>query len=229
MNKIEKIRLKLSLSVPVLFLVTMWIVKIFENSFDLHLYRYGIFPHNINTLTGIITSPFIHGSFKHLLSNSIPFLFLSAALFYFYKESAYKVFIIIWIFTGLWVWLAARPSYHIGASGMIYGFAAFLFFSGLIHKKRSLASLSLLIVFLYGGMVWGVLPLKPEISWESHLFGAITGLITALFFAPKHKEEEKTDEKYSNIFDNEFSKPHCSDINIKNINYLYNEDAKSEK
>ncbi len=224
MNKIEKLRLKLSLTVPVLFLLIMWVVKIYEYSFNLHLYKYGIYPHKLNTLTGIITSPFIHGSFEHLMSNSLPFLLLGTALFYFYKNFAYKVFIIIWIYTGLWVWIAARASFHIGASGIIYGLASFLFFSGLIHKKRSLASLSLLIVFIYGGMVWGVLPLKPEISWESHLFGALTGLFTALFFASKYKKEEKTEiEENANIFDNEFSEPDCSDDTITDIEYFYDE------
>ena len=124
----------------------------------------------------------------------------------------------------MWVWIAARASFHIGASGIIYGLASFLFFSGLIHKKRSLASLSLLIVFIYGGMVWGVLPLKPEISWESHLFGALTGLFTALFFASKYKKEEKTEiEENANIFDNEFSEPDCSDDTITDIEYFYDE------
>ena len=229
MNKIEKLRLKLSLTVPVLFLLTMWIVKIYEYSFNIQFYKYGIYPQKLNTLTGIIISPFIHGSFEHLISNSLPFLFLSTAIFYFYKDYAYKVFIIIWLFTGLWVWFAARPSFHIGASGMIYGFASFLFFSGLIHKKRSLASLSLLIVFLYGGMIWGVLPLKPEVSWESHLFGGLTGFLTAIFFAPKYKQEEKPDEEFSTVFDNEFSKPDCSNDTYEKIKYYYTENQKKGK
>ncbi len=218
MNNIEKIRLKLSLIIPVLFLLIMWSVKFIEYSLHLNLYVYGIYPHRINCLTGIITAPFIHGSFEHLMSNTIPFFLLGTAIFYFYKESAYKVFLFIWIFSGFWVWLAARPAYHIGASGMIYGFASFLFFSGLINKNRSLASLSLLIVFIYGSMVWGVLPMKPEISWESHLFGAITGLILALIFAPKKiKIIEDTDEEPDYI--NDFSSPEISDKTINKVIY----------
>ena len=220
MNNIEKIRLKLSLIIPVLFLLIMWAVKIIEYSLHLDLYTYGIYPQHLDSLTGIITAPFIHGSFEHLFSNTIPFFLLGTAIFYFYKESAYKVFLLIWIVSGFWVWLAARPAYHIGASGMIYGFSSFLFFSGLIHKNRALAALSLLIVFIYGGMVWGVLPLKPEVSWESHLFGAITGLILALIFVPKKiKVDDKSEEE--DFFTEEFSTPESNDESITEINYHF--------
>ena len=223
MNNIEKIRLKLSLTVPVTFILIMWAVKLIEYSLHLNLYNYGIYPHRIECLTGIITAPFIHGSFEHLISNTIPFFLLGTALFYFYKETAYKVFVIIWIATGLWVWIAARPAYHIGASGLIYGFSSFLFFSGLIQKNRSLASLSLLIVFVYGGMVWGVLPLKPEVSWESHLFGAITGLILAIIYAPKKIKDIKSDTE-KNQFLHDFSEPECSDEYFSEINYYIKKD-----
>lgn len=230
MNNIEKIRLKLSLIVPIAFILIMWAVKITEYSLHLNLYVYGIYPHRFDCLTGIITAPFIHGSFEHLFSNTIPFLLLGTAIFYFYKENAYKVFLFIWIFSGFWVWLAARPAYHIGASGMIYGFSSFLFFSGLIHKNRALASLSLLIVFIYGGMVWGILPTKPEISWESHLFGAITGLILALIYAPKkvkfiNEEEKENDENNEDdFFNNDFASPESSDESINKIVYHFKED-----
>jgi len=196
----------------------MWAVKLIEISLDLELYTYGIFPHKLNCLTGIITAPFIHGSYEHLISNTIPFLLLATALFYFYKEAAYKVFIFIWFFSGLWVWLAARPAYHIGASGMIYGFSSFLFFSGLLNRNRSLASLSLLVVFIYGGTVWGILPMKPEISWESHLFGAITGLILALIYAPKKAVTEDKIVKEEELL-NDFSEPDCSDEFYTEISY----------
>ncbi|MCF6183044.1 MAG: rhomboid family intramembrane serine protease [Bacteroidales bacterium] len=232
MNNIEKIRLKLSLTVPLLFLIIMWLIKIIEYSLNLHLYTYGIYPQRLNCLTGIITAPFIHGSFEHLFSNTIPFLLLGTGLFYFYKESAYKVFLIIWLFSGFWVWLAARPAYHIGASGMIYGFASFLFFSGLLQKNRSLAALSLLIIFIYGGMVWGVLPLKPEVSWESHLFGAITGLVSAFIFAPKNikisTENETNDNDDKFLYD--FSNPESFFEDISEIKWYYkNENETNNK
>lgn len=223
MNKSEKRRLKFSLIPPVFFLLIMWVVKIIEYSLDYNWSVYGIFPLKVKNLTGIIFSPFLHGDFDHLISNSVPFLFLGTALFYFYREFAYKVFFLIYLLSGIWVWLAARGAYHIGASGMVYGLASFLFFSGLIHKNRALASLSLIIVFLYGSMVWGVLPIFEGMSWESHLFGAVTGLILTFAYARKQPfsnpvKTEVTDEL------NEFSKPSISDNDYIEIHYFYEEE-----
>ncbi len=223
MNKSEKRRLKFSLIPPVFFLLIMWIVKIIEYTLDYNWFVYGILPLKLKNLTGIIFSPFLHGDFDHLISNSVPFLFLGTALFYFYKDFAYKVFFFIYILSGLWVWVAAREAYHIGASGMVYGLASFLFFSGLIHKNRALASLSLIIVFLYGSMVWGVLPIKDGVSWESHLFGAVTGLILTLAYARKSPfsfqiKKEITDEL------NEFSEPSTGNDDPVKINYFYKDE-----
>jgi membrane associated rhomboid family serine protease len=156
MNKTEKRRVKTSLILPLFLLLIMWAVKITEYSFNEHWYIYGILPKSAKGLAGILLSPFLHGDFEHLISNSLPFLLLSTALFYFYRSISLKVFGLIYLLTGFWVWLAARDAYHIGASGLIYGLASFLFFSGLIHKNRNLASVSLIIVFVYGSMVWGV-------------------------------------------------------------------------
>ncbi len=228
MNNIEKRRLKLSLIVPVFFLTAMWIVKFYEYSFDLNFARYGIYPRKINNLTGILLSPFIHGSFDHLISNSAPFLILGSSLFYFYKESAYKVFLLIWILSGFWVWIAGRPAYHIGASGMVYGFASFIFFSGLLNKNKSLLSISLLVVFLYGSMVWGVLPLKPHISWESHLLGVITGLILSFIFLPE-KATPLQDDKKATDFLYDFSSPKSFYDNSSEIVYHFKEKNKKLK
>ena len=223
MNKSEKRRLKFSLIPPVFFLLIMWIVKIIEYTLDYNWFVYGILPLKLKNLTGIIFSPFLHGDFDHLISNSVPFLFLGTALFYFYRDFAYKVFFLIYILSGLWVWVAAREAYHIGASGMVYGLASFLFFSGLIHKNRALASLSLIIVFLYGSMVWGVLPIKDGVSWESHLFGAVTGLILTLAYARKSPfsfqiKKEITDDL------NEFSEPSTGNDDPVKINYFYKDE-----
>jgi len=224
MNRSEKKRLKFSLILPIFFILTMWIVKLIEYSLDLRLYKYGIYPLKFKGFLGIFFAPFIHADFSHLFSNTFPFLILGVALFFFYKEYAYKVFLLIFFFSGFWVWLAARSSYHIGASGIIYGMASFLFFSGLIHKNRSLSSVSLIIVFVYGGMVWGVLPLKPATSWEGHLFGAITGLILTIAFA--NKKPLLATKKKLDIVDNdinEFSEPTISDSSFNEVEYFYKE------
>lgn len=220
MNKSEKKRLKFSLIPPVFFLLIMWVVKILEYSLDNNWFIYGIFPLKVKNLTGILFSPFLHGDFDHLISNSIPFLFLGTALFYFYREFAYKVFFFIYLLSGFWVWLAAREVYHIGASGMVYGLASFLFFSGLIHKNRALASLSLIIVFLYGSMIWGVLPIFEGMSWESHLFGAVTGLILSLGFARKQTFIDPIETETFDELD-EFSEPSISDDDYTKIHYFY--------
>ncbi len=181
-KKQEKGRFLSSLVFPLAFVILLWIIKIASVLSGLELYQLGIYPLEISGLKGILLSPFIHGSFSHLFSNSIPLLVLGTALFYFYREVAFRVFILGLVITGLWVWLFARPSYHIGASGVLYSLAAFLFVSGIIRKHPRLMALSMLVAFLYGGMVWGIFPVREQISWESHLMGMISGALLALFF-----------------------------------------------
>ncbi len=181
------------------FVLLLWIIQFTQWAMEKDLSVYGILPRKISGLIGILTAPLIHAGFSHLVSNSITLFLLLFGMLYFYRSSVVKVFLIIYIFDGLLVWLFARQSYHIGASGLVYGFASFLFFSGLFRKDKRSIALSLLIVFLYGGMVWGVLPTDPKISFESHLFGAIVGIVCAFLFRksdppPKYEWEEESDE-----------------------------------
>ena len=167
--------------IPGVFVFLMWLVKIIEVLFDLDLSNFGIYPLSLEGLPGIIFSPFIHANFEHLFNNSLPLFFLGTALFYFYSEIAVKVSLWTYFLTGILVWLAGRSAWHIGASGLIYGLASFLFFSGIIRKYFRLVALSLLIVFLYGSMVWGIFPnIYKEVSWESHMLGFISGIILAV-------------------------------------------------
>jgi membrane associated rhomboid family serine protease len=167
--------------------------------FDIYPYKLGILPRNISGLIGILTSPFIHGGFSHLISNTAPLVLTGLGIFYFYPKSAYKVFVIVYLGTGILVWLLARGVYHIGASGIIYGFVSFLFFSGIFRKDSRSIALALVVIFLYGGLIWGVLPVEKGVSWESHLFGAVVGAISAFIFRkvdmPKRYdwEDEETD------------------------------------
>ncbi len=181
-KKEEQSRMLASVTFPLAFVLVLWLVKIITLLFDWDIYHYGIYPQDISGLKGIIFSPFIHGSFSHLASNSIPLLVLGSALFYFYREVAPRVVIASILITGIWVWIIARESYHIGASGVVYSLAAFLFVSGILRRHPRLMALSLLVAFLYGGMVWGIFPIKDHISWESHLMGLIAGVILALFY-----------------------------------------------
>jgi membrane associated rhomboid family serine protease len=176
-------KLLLSMIIPGIFIFFMWLVKIIEVLFEINLSRYGIYPLTARGLSGILLSPFIHADFTHLFNNSIPLFMLSIALFYFYSEVALKVFIWTYFLTGLLVWFAGREAWHIGASGLVYGLASFLFFSGIIRRYFRLIALSLLIVFLYGSMVWGLFPgVYKNVSWESHMLGFFSGVLLAVWF-----------------------------------------------
>ena len=133
-------------------------------------------------MMGIVTAPLIHGTFVHLLSNTFPLIFLMIAVFYFYEKIALEVFVWIYLVTGFWVWVAARQAYHIGASGLVYGLATFLFFSGLFRRDIRSVAVATAIGFLYSGMVQGIFPTTENISWESHLLGAGAGMFCAFYF-----------------------------------------------
>ena len=167
---------------PALAVALLWIVFAFDRVYHLDLYRFGVLPRVAKGLVGIIVSPFVHDDLEHLFNNSAPIMVLGWLLVYFKPKATGRVVLASWMLGGLWVWLTARDSYHIGASGIIYGMAAFLFFSGLLRRRIALMAVSLIVVFLYGSMVWGVLPIQPRISWESHLFGAVAGVVMAWFY-----------------------------------------------
>ncbi len=176
-------KLLLSMIIPGIFIFLMWFIRIIEVLFNIDLSSLGIYPLTIIGLRGILFSPFIHADFTHLFNNSLPLFFLSVALFYFYSEVALKVFVWTFFLTGFLVWIAGRDAWHIGASGLVYGLASFLFFSGIIRRYFRLIALSLLIVFLYGSMVWGVFPgIYKNVSWESHMLGSFSGIFLAIWY-----------------------------------------------
>ena len=192
----EKKKLFQSLTYPVAFVMLLWIIKIVEISFQVSFVKYGIFPRTISGFIGIITAPLVHADFNHLISNSLPLLFLGLGISYSYPTTSKKLFLGVYILHGLLVWIIARQAYHIGASGLIYGFVSFLFFSGIIRRDNRSIALALIVTFLYGGLTWGVLPIKADISWEAHLFGSLIGIIFAFIFrkadpAPKYEWEDE--------------------------------------
>ncbi|MES2593025.1 MAG: rhomboid family intramembrane serine protease [Bacteroidota bacterium] len=196
-------KLFFSLLYPSLFVLILWGVKLFEVVENVNLSWYGLFPRTIHGLFGIIVSPLLHADFSHLMANSTPLLILGTVILYFYRTIAFQIFFWVYMMTGIWVWVIGRNAYHIGASGIIYGFVTFLFFSGVFRKDSRLLALSLFVVFLYGGTVWGILPLKSGMSWESHLLGSLAGLITAYNFRnegpPKRKYDLGDDEENEQI------------------------------
>ena len=203
MNTTEKKKILSTLFIPLLFLLMMWLVKIIEVNFQISFVRYGVFPQTIDGLKGILFSPFIHKDFTHLVNNSYPILILGGMLFALYRKIATQLFVWLYFIAGFWLWVIGRPSFHIGASGLIYALASFLLVSGIIRKNPRLTAVSMLVIFLYGSMIWGLLPTKGPISWEGHLAGFIAGILVAIFYrneGPKPKKyqweiDEEIEEK----------------------------------
>ena len=187
---------------PLLAVLSIWTVFWIELKFKINLNDLGIYPRSLKGLRGVVLSPFIHGSLQHLFNNTIPLAILTASLFYFYKELAFKVLVIGILGAGFFTWLIGRPSFHIGASGVIYLLASFIFFKGIFTKYYRLVALSLMIVFVYGGVLWYIFPIKDGISWEGHLGGFLCGLLLAAVLKSKipstkkyHWEEEDFNEE----------------------------------
>lgn len=189
-----------SLKLPTLFLLLILIIELTKYLSNSSFVQFGIFPREAFGLLGIITAPLIHSNFQHLFSNAVPIIVLGTSIYYFYPESSKKAIPIIYLSTNVLVWLFARDSYHIGASGMVYGLASFLFFSGVIKKDKRAITLTLLTSFLYGGLVMGLFPTKDGVSWESHLYGFLTGFVLAILYRKKDPfkkydwEEEELEE-----------------------------------
>jgi len=205
-------------AIPFLLLVVIWGVHFINISFpNLQLYTNGVLPREISGLKGIIFSPFIHSSsdnFSHIFNNSVPLFVLTYFFLISYKPIFTKVTIFIWLFSGICVWLAARENYHIGASGVIYGLAFFLFFSGIFSKNKRLIAVSLIVAFLYGSMIWGIFPGEERISWEGHLFGGLSGVIMAFYYKNRFKTKEKYNLKVNPKFE-EFVNEYNEELRFK--------------
>jgi len=184
---------------PIGTVVLMWLVKIIEVTKGTKFTRWGIFPRDWDGFIGIFTAPFIHSDWQHLMSNSLPMLMLMGIVMVFYKRVAIPSIIIITILTGFTVWLFARESYHIGASGVVYGLVAFLAWTGIFRRNLKSIILSLVILVMYGGYFHGIVPTKEGVSWESHLFGGMVGIFTAfLFMNVKEDDEAERHDPWAN-------------------------------
>ena len=219
MNKVEKTKLLRVFIIPILFVSIICLVKLIEFQFNLSFINYGVYPQKINGLKGVLFSPFIHKDLTHLINNSYPILILGGLLFSVYKKIASEIFIWLFFISGFWLWIIGRPVFHIGASGMIYALASFLCISGIIRKNPRLAAISMIIIFLYGSMIWGIFPTKESISWEGHLAGFLAGILVAVFY----RNEGPKRKKYQWEIDEELEQ----EINTKekiNINYIIKKD-----
>ena len=183
-----------SLAIPALLVTLMLVAKIAEMAFSIDLSKWGLVPHSTKGLIGILTMPFIHGDWEHLSANIPAVLVLGTALYYCYPTLANPVMILSWLASGFLTWCIGSPgSIHVGASALIYSLNLFLILSGFIRGNRQLIVISLIMVFLYGGFVWGMIPALAKlqnISWEGHLSGAITGIALALILRNKGPQKE---------------------------------------
>ena len=181
----EKKELRLVV-VYALFLTALpWIVYFMQLIFSLHLNEYGLKPLEMKGLIGIITMPFLHADWEHLISNTPALLALLSGLFLFHNRGAWRILVNLYLISGLLTWFMGRYSTHIGASGLVYALAAFHFTSGIIKRERRQRTFALLVVFLYGSFVWAFFPtlfIGTSTSWEGHLSGLLTGIMIALFF-----------------------------------------------
>ena len=222
---------------PVIFIIALWVVFLIKENSTFNFTKWGVLPREMEGLPGILASVFVHGDIDHIVSNSIPLLVLGMLLFFFYKKIAKPAFFWIWIVSGIWLWIGGRnnihhPVYHIGASTLIYGLATFLFFSGVFRKHLRLMVVSALVVFLYGSIMWGIFPIKEEISWEGHLFGALAGILVAFNYrkeGPQKRiyewEAESEEDDNSDYFEQQMAEDNIREQTGENqeikINYIF--------
>lgn len=169
---------------PLVLALLMWLVYKLDVIYRLNLYEYGVFPRTTHGLLGILTTPLIHDTsgYSHVFENTIALLFFGTFLYYFYNHIASRIIFLSWIITQTMVWVLAKPVYHVGMSGVIYSLAFFLITGSIIRKNKQLSGVLFLIIFLYGSIFWGLFPLLPGISWESHLMGALTGILLGILY-----------------------------------------------
>lgn len=194
-------RLRRSIYSVIYLLVGVWLIAAADHLLGLELVRFGVDPRSAGGLRGILLAPFIHGSFAHLFANSAPLLVLGATMLYAYPRAALFAIPAIILVSGGGVWLFGREHYHIGASGLTYGLMFYIFTVGILRRDRRAIALACLVFFLYGGMIWGIFPGQDGISFEYHLFGAISGIALAFMLKKldpglpvKHYDWEGQDE-----------------------------------
>jgi membrane associated rhomboid family serine protease len=221
---VEKRVVRHALFISIALIILLWVIKLFEIEYNLDFSSWGIIPLKASGLRGILFSPLIHASIEHLAANTLPLLILTFSLFFFYRKSPYTIFILIYVLSGCFVWLFGREAIHIGASGVIYGLAAFLFLSGILSYNVRLLTISLIVALVYGYLFWGIFPIKPEISWESHLWGGVSGFGLALLYGKSLSsdrpvvEEDEDDEFNEELNEEEEVEPELPPDNENPLN-----------
>ena len=203
--------------IPILFVVLIWIIKEIELIFNLSFLEYGIISSNTNKLINIFSFPFIHADFSHLINNTYPILILGGIISFAYKSIKNRIFLLSYLLSGIILWFIGDPNkIVIGASGIVYAFASFILISGFIKQNPKLSFLSFLVIFLYGSIFWGMLPMPNQVSWEGHLAGFIAGIIIAIIFRKMGPQRKKYSWEMEEELENKEEKS-C-------FNYIYKKD-----
>lgn len=233
-----------SVLIPAILVIAMALIELGEFVFEVNLGQFGVYPRKLSGALGILTYPFIHSDWKHLTNNSSALLVLGTMLYYFYRPIASKTLLWVYLMSGVWLWIGGRPNFHIGASGIVYALFGFLFFSGGLRKHLKLMALSMLVVFLYGSLVWGIFPVDHQISYEGHSFGLLAGIVVAIVYRkqgpqpPKYSwdfvdEEEVPDwypdpERIRREQAEKQLREQRQEQNSVRINYVYKKDERKE-
>lgn len=183
-----------SLRFPLMAITTLWIIHVYQVVSGWDPAMFGIMSRKLWGITGILTGPMVHGSWRHLISNTFPLFFLSILSLYFYRKVAIRAFWMIYFLTGASVWLLARPVSHIGASGVVYGLVAFIFWNGIFRRSLRSIILAAVVMLVYSGMFMGILPDQEGISWESHLLGSLAGILASFWYRGELEDEELPEE-----------------------------------
>ena len=180
----EKRQIYTAILIPCIIGILMILSFVMEKGMDWDFHTAGIYPRRIESVWGIFTLIFVHANWTHLVNNVVSFVVLCSFLYFFYSQLASRVLLISYIVSGLILWVIGRDSWHIGASGLIYALAFFLFFSGIIRRHVPLIAIALIVALIYGNMIWHILPweIHDPISWEGHLAGGLVGVFLSIFY-----------------------------------------------
>ena len=184
--------LKKSIILSVSFALVLWWVAIFDLILPGEFSKAGVLPRHLDGLFGILLAPFVHGSFAHLIANTLPVVVLFSLLIWGYAASRWRAMTTIWLLSGVGVWLFARDAYHIGASGLTHGVFFYLLAASIIRRDKRSIAVMMIGFFLYGSMVMTIFPSEPNISFEYHFFGALAGVLAAWWFS---RQDPKPMEK----------------------------------
>jgi len=171
---------RLALRLAFAFVGLIWLIHLSSWALGLDSGWMGVRPREWLGLAGVLFAPLVHGSFDHLIANSVPIVVLGTTMLYLYPRASPIVLPAVYFGPGIAVWLFAAGGVHVGASGIAFGLVSYIFFAGMIRRDRRAIAASMLVAFLYGALIWDVLPIRAGMSWETHLAAAAIGLVLAI-------------------------------------------------